>query len=330
MYCELPLYTGPLKEAILDFITFKRSQGYDYGKPILYRLREIDLFFQANGVTRAEIPEETFELWARKRSHESAINHRRRVYVLIGLAKFMRSRGYENIHIGEMAGKPPRSKFVPYIFAKSEIKSIFAVLKNRTLANPYDLELAAFSMMFCVYYGCGLRKTETLNLRIRDIDLSARSIRVMDSKNHVSRLVLMSGSIWQQLSDYCVRFRFACDKDAPLFVQRNGSMFGSGKLYSNYRQVMTEAGIQPRESGKLPRLHDLRHTFCVHTLETMAQKGFDLYVSLPLLTAYLGHNCISETEYYLRLVDENFVSITAASQKYAPNLFPKVGDGIER
>lgn len=288
------------------------------------------MLFKANGITRAEIPEEIFELWAKKRENESAVNHMRRVYVLIGLAKFMVSRGYENIHIGEMAGKSPRSKFVPYIFTRDEIKSIFGVLRGRTLVNPHDSETAAFSMMFCIYYGCGLRKMEILKLKISDIDTSAGSIRIMDSKNHVSRLVIMSESIRQQLSDYCSRFRFACDNDAPLFIQKNGAMFGSYRLYLNYKQVMTEAGIRPRESGKLPRLHDLRHTFCVHNLEAMAQKGFDLYVSLPLLTAYLGHNCISETEYYLRLVDENFVSITAASQKFAPNLFPKVGDGLER
>ena len=329
MYYKIPSCTGPLNEAIHEFVAFKRSQGYDYGKPILYRLREIDLFFKANGVIKAEIPENVFELWAKKRKDESAINHRRRTLVLIAFAKFMASRGYENIYVGDIAGKPPKTRFVPYIFTKDEISSIFAVLRNRTMLNPYDSESAAFSMMFCIYYGCGLRKAEAQKLTVGDIDTTIGSIRIMDSKNHVSRLVLMSESIRQQLFDYCTRFRFGCDKDALLFVQRNCSPFGNYKLYLYYKQVMVEAGISLRESGRLPRLHDLRHTFCVHTLEAMAQKGFDLYVSLPLLTAYLGHNCISETEHYLRLVDENFVSVTSASQKYAPGLFPKVGDGNE-
>ena len=329
MYYEIPPCTGPFNGVIHEFVTFKRSQGYDYGKPMLYRLREIDLFFKTNGVTNAEIPENVFELWAKKRKDESAINHRRRTLVLIAFAKFMASRGYENIHIGEIVGKPPRTRFVPYIFTRDEISAIFAVLRNRTILNPCDSESATFSMMFCIYYGCGLRKSEAQKLKVGDVDSTIGSIRIMDSKNHVSRLVIISESIRQQLFDYCTRFRFGCDKDALLFIQRNGSPFGKHKLYSHYKQVMVEAGVRPRESGRLPRLHDLRHTFCVHTLEAMTQKGFDLYVSLPLLTAYLGHNCISETEYYLRLVDENFASVTAASRKYAPGLFPKVGDGNE-
>jgi len=296
---------------------------------MLYRLREIDLFFKSNGVTHPEIPEAVFELWAKKRERESAINHRRRMLVLIGFSKFMVSRGYENIHVGELAGKPPDTKFVPYIFTRDEIKAIFGALRNRTAQNPYDAEAAAFSMMFCLYYGCGLRKMEALKFKVGDVDTGTGNIRIMDSKNHVSRLVLASDSIRQQLSDYCARFRLGSDKDMPLFILQNGSAFGDYKLYKNYTQVMTEAGIRPRESGRLPRIHDLRHTFCVHTLEAMVQKGFDLYVSLPLLTAYLGHNCISETEYYLRLVDENFTAVTTASQKYAPALFPKVGAAHE-
>jgi integrase len=325
MYYKIPPCTGPFHEVIHEFVSFKRSHGYDYGRPMLYRLREIDLFFKSNGVTSPEIPEAVFELWAKKREQESAVNHRRRVLVLIGFAKFMVSRGYGNVYVGELAGKYSASRFIPYIFTKDEIKAIFAVLRNRIAQNLCDTEAAAFSMLFCLYYGCGLRKMEALKLTMGDIDTVTGNIRIMDSKNHVSRLVLASDSIRQQLSDYCGRFRIGCDKDMPLFILQNGSAFGEYKLYRNYTRVMVEAGIKPRESGRLPRLHDLRHTFCVHTLEAMAQKGFDLYVSLPLLTAYLGHNCISETEYYLRLVEENFSAVTTASQKYAPTLFPKVG-----
>ena len=87
-----------------------------------------------------------------------------------------------------------------------------------------------------------------------------------------------------------------------------------------------DPGIPKRKDARGPRIHDLRHTFCVHTLEQMDKRGFDLYASAPLLCAYLGHKTISETEYYLRLVDENFRDIEEKSRRYAPGLFPKEGD----
>lgn len=61
----------------------------------------------------------------------------------------------------------------------------------------------------------------------------------------------------------------------------------------------------------------------------MQLKGFDLYVSLPLLSVYLGHKHITETEYYLRMLDEHFDGILEKSSAYAPDLFPvsEEGDG---
>lgn len=325
MYYEIPDCTGPLKDVLREYVVFKRSLGYDYGKAILYRLREIDLFFKASGVTKAEITEDMFERWARKRGYEGAVNRRRRVGTLIELSKFMASRGYENVFIGDMAGLPRGNRFIPYIFTRAEIDAIFHVLRSRVQYDPLDTEAATFSMMICLYYGCGLRKTEVQKLKIGDVDTSAGSIRVMESKNRESRLVIVSESIRRQLSSYCSRYRYGFSDGAHLF-EYDGAMFGDYRLYSNYSRTLAAAGIGLRENGKLPRIHDLRHTFCVHTLEAMAQKGFDLYVSLPLLVAYLGHRCIFETEYYLRLVDENFSAVTSASKRYAPSLFPKVGD----
>jgi len=329
MYYDIPEYTGPFKDALYNYVEYKRSLGHDYGKPILYRLREIDLFFKASGVANAEITEDMFELWSRKRDGESAVNRRRRVGALIEFSKFLVSRSYENIYIGTLSGLPPTIRFVPYIFSRVEIATIFDVLQQNIRSSPDDAEMATFAMMICLYYGCGLRKTEAQRLTVRDFNASAGSLRIMDSKNHASRLVLLSETITRQLADYCDRFRIGCSEESLLFTSGKGTMFSNGKLYGRYSRVLALAGISPRENGKLPRIHDLRHTFCVHTLETMVEKGFDLYVSLPLLVAYLGHNCIFETEYYLRLVDENFTDVTTASQNYAPSMFPKVGDLLE-
>jgi integrase len=326
MYCEIPACTGPFKDVISEYVEHKRSLGYDYGRAILYRLREMDLFFKQNGAVKPEIPESMFELWAKKRENESAINHRRRICVLIAFSKFMVARGYPGIHIGELATAPGHERFVPYIFSESEIAAVFAVLKNRNATNPCDSEAATFSAMFCIFYGCGLRKTEVQKLKMGDVNIVTGNIRIANSKGRESRSVFASESVRLLLSEYCERFRLGCGDESYLFPAANGAMFKDGKLYGHYRRTLIEAGIKPRESGRLPRLHDIRHTFCVHALEAMSRKGFDLYTSLPLLVAYLGHRSITETEYYLRLVEENFTSITEASRRYAPTMFPKAGD----
>ena len=54
------------------------------------------------------------------------------------------------------------------------------------------------------------------------------------------------------------------------------------------------------------RLHDLRHTFAVHSLAKMAEEGMDLYCSLPILSTYLGHQSLRATNNYVRLTSEMY------------------------
>jgi integrase len=265
-----------------------------------------------------------FLRWEKRREGESVLNQRKRVAALNTFSKFLAARGLPNIYVGETVPEP-HAQFIPYIFSKAEIAAMFNVFRQQAASG--NTETTTFATMFCLYYGCGLRKTEAQNLRIRDINRNIGSIRILDSKNHVSRLVVASESVTRQIAGYIDRFCVGCAPDAYLFQDGKGGIFRDWKLYDIYRKTMIAAGIRPRENGRLPRLHDLRHTFCIHTLEALGLKGFDLYTSLPLLVAYLGHKCISETEYYLRLVDANFISVTDASKTYAPSLFPEVSDG---
>lgn len=100
-----------------------------------------------------------------------------------------------------------------------------------------------------------------------------------------------------------------------------------GILYKKFHQLLEDARIPPRADGGRQRLHDVRHTFCVRALEQMQEKGFDLYTSLPLLSVYLGHKHITETEYYLRMVEEHFGGILSRTGSYAPDIFPRYEEG---
>jgi integrase len=326
MNCKPLNYTGPFKDVIPGYIDFKRGLGYDYGYVDQYRLHEIDVFFKNHGVVDVAISEELFDAWNTLRENETEANLRRRANKLIAFAKYLKSRGYTDIFMGELPCRYQRSQPNPHVFTQAEIARIFAVAKAKAEDNSNSADYSTFVAMLSLYYCCGLRKTEVQNLLMRDIDFGSGVIRIMNSKNHVSRLVVASESLHGALAQYCNLFCIGRSDDDRIFKSGRSALFSNEKIYRIYHEILSDAGIQPRENGRLPRLHDLRHTFCVHALEAMSKKGFDLYVALPLLVKYLGHNCISETEYYLRLVSENFNAITEKSRAYAPTLFPKAGD----
>jgi len=325
MYYELPEYSGPFRHVIAEYLNFKRSLGYDYGKAKVYRLREIDLFFKARGTTDVMITEEMFEAWTSLRPKEGEANRWNRARALISFSEYLVKRGYKDIFVGELPSRVSPKLFVPYIYTKSEIARLFEAVRVCVLTKPGNHNHATLAVLLLLYYGCGLRKLEAQKLLMRDIDFDSGSIRILDSKNHTSRLVVVSDSARTQLVRYRDCFCFLHDGSDHFFQPVGGQAISDSKLYRLFHETQAIAGIQPRENGYMPRIHDLRHTFCVHTLEAMIEKGFNLYTSAPLLVKYLGHRHLSETEYYLRLVSENFKSVTEKSMAYAPDIFPKVG-----
>ena len=86
-----------------------------------------------------------------------------------------------------------------------------------------------------------------------------------------------------------------------------------------FKQFFKKANIYTNDS-KLPRIHDFRHTFSVHSLQKMIDSGTDIYCALPFLSSYLGHTNIYSTEKYVRLVEECFEELRNANS----NIFPEV------
>ena len=73
---ELPQFTGPFRELIPKYISYKRAQGYKIGDPIVYRLREMDLFFKDRGVMDIRITREMYEEWtSHKPSLKGILSH---------------------------------------------------------------------------------------------------------------------------------------------------------------------------------------------------------------------------------------------------------------
>jgi integrase len=68
------------------------------------------------------------------------------------------------------------------------------------------------------------------------------------------------------------------------------------------RRLLRAAQIAT-QTGRLPRVHDFRHTFAVQALLRWYGAGADVHAKLPLLATYMGHVSIVSTEYYLQFVE---------------------------
>jgi integrase len=173
-----------------------------------------------------------------------------------------------------------------------------------------------------VLYGCGLRLEEALSLRIRDVDLIQGVLHINDTKFRKDRLVPPARPLVVRLQKYAATLG-PRPADAHFFPSpRGGPLHGSG-VYRNYRDLLQRCHIGHGGRGEGPRLHDLRHTFAVHTLLRWYREGADLQARLPVLATYLGHASIDGTQDYLQMTAELYPEIVSRSEAAFSDVIPR-------
>lgn len=318
----LPQFQGPFGELIIEYIGYKRAQGYKLHAPFIYRLREMDLFFHEMGIREIKITREMYDAWTRPKHPEKETTTQKRQLAIRGFASYLATLGYEDIYTGYDDTRIFKRDFIPHVFSKDEINRMFHVLSDLCRNTPgYDSDTFRIAML--LYYCCGFRKSEVQNLKIRDVDLQSGKITVLNGKNDVSRIVVVSDSLLDELQTYHKQYQENAHPEEHFIHGPKSLRYTESMLYGKFHWLLMEAAIPPKPDGGAQRLHDLRHTFCVRALEQMQEKGFDLYTSLPLLSTYLGHKHITETEYYLRMMEDHFGSILEKTASYSPDIFPK-------
>jgi site-specific recombinase XerD len=161
-----------------------------------------------------------------------------------------------------------------------------------------------FSTMLQIAYGCGLRISEVVHLRITDIDAARRVLHIRLAKGGKDRLSPLSTVLLQRLRDYWRKHR---PTDWLFPGAKPGSPLSIGQVQRQFRQTVAAAGITKKAS-----MHTLRHSYATHLLEAG--------VNLLTLQKLLGHNQLSTTALYTHLQQDHLLR-TASPLDTLPALF---------
>lgn len=171
---------------------------------------------------------------------------------------------------------PDRSEFkIPVVFSQADIQTILNACEN----TKHKATLATI-------YSCGLRLSELVNLRIQDIDSTAMTVTIRQSKNNRDRMVVLSEKLLVLLREYFVQY----EPEEYLFEGQSGGKYSDRSVQQVLKQTLVKASINKEGS-----VHTLRHSYATHLIE----QGTDIRFVQELL----GHKNIKTTMIYTHLTD---------------------------
>jgi len=289
-----------LREAVRDYLSMRRGLGFqlrEAGKT----LPDFVSFLERHNARH--ITRELALAWAQQPSKVQPAEWARRLSFVRVFAQY-RSATDPRTEIppqGLLPFHPKRAQ--PYIYSDDEIRRLL----RAALDMPYRFERGKlrpwiFYCLFGLLSVSGLRIGEARNLELRDVDLETAVLTIRGTKFGKTRLVPLHASTCRVLADYIARRQrhWAGRTVAPyLFVSSWGNRVDGGEIHRTFYALSRKIGLRGATDSHGPRLHDLRHRFATNTLVRWYRSGQDPERRLPLLSTYLGHVHVGDTQWYL-------------------------------
>lgn len=299
-----------LYEQYDNYIAFKRASGIKADKEAQV-LRRFVLFAEQwePGVTT--VSKDIAERWATISPEETPANQIQRKGIVQRFANYLLSHGTEAYVYPKYRYEP--TKFVPYIFNNEELAQFFTACDNTR--TPNSIRSHVVELIFRMLYASGMRVSEAINLKVRDVDLEQGVIRINDAKFDKERLLPIHDALLIRIKQYSKKVLTFVGNDSPFFPNSQKGHYSPSGIYHMFRERLWAADISHGGKGNGPRVHDLRHTFSVHCLRRAVLNGDDLSVMLKYLSVYLGHSDTSSTQAYLRLTADMYPDIVCRMEK---------------
>jgi len=177
------------------------------------------------------------------------------------------------------------------VLTQEEVKTLYDCIPDTYPRYNFEIRQEKqyeLKLVFALYYGCGLRRSEGYKLTAKDVDFENRTVFVQQGKCYKDRIVPMSTGVYNELQDYIYNFRSRLKLNHNrLFISDLQMMILRLKYLKN---------ICPNEAirAKHLTLHGLRHSIATHLL----QNG----MSLENIALFLGHSSLDSTQIYTHLI----------------------------
>jgi integrase/recombinase XerD len=216
------------------------------------------------------------------------VNARSQARLISGLRGFFNYLVFEDYmktNPLELIESPRTGRKLPDTLSTQEIDSLIAAID---LSKPEGERNRA---ILETLYGCGLRVSEVINLRLSDLFFEEGFIKVT-GKGNKSRFVPIADVTQKYIMLYREHIRSRQDiqkgHEDTLFLNRRGKQLTRAMIFTIIRQLQAATGLNKKISP-----HTFRHSFATHLLENGAD--------LRAIQQMLGHESITTTEIYVHM-----------------------------
>lgn len=204
----------------------------------------------------------------------------------------------------------PKVRPLPYIYTPEEVAQIVAAAGR--LQRAYPLRRQVYTTLLGLIAATGLRISEALDLRLFDV-LPNGVLHIRQTKFGKTRHVPLHPTVVEALNCYLdVRRRLPVTDD-HVFVSASNRRIAASTVNYTFRRVLQLAGMICA-GRRLPRIHDLRHTFATRALAQCSTQRAAVARHFVALATYLGHADITNTYWYFEATPELMEDMAASAE----------------
>lgn len=317
-----PVFHSKLCAELEAFIIQKRAAGYPYitsAKVLGYFDTMITETFPGSNVLSKEI----CDAWVEECSKLHQNTLLRRVTPVRQFGKYLAGTGKPAYIIP--GGIPHKQiRYDAHIFTETELKAFFASIDQceRSPFAPYRCYVVP--VIFRLLFTCGLRSSEARLLSVRDVDLTTGKIFIRRSKGWEARIIYVSADMLDLLCRYDRIINQYLPGREAFFPNQNGDFYHKSILDIWFHEFWDELPEASAVKGNKPRVHDLRHSYCVYRLNQWVSENADPNALYAYLSEFVGHSNFADTDYYLSLAEPFYPELEARMRPINTTILPEV------
>jgi len=226
----------------------------------------------------------------------SAAQRRNRLLTVRRFALALRAEdGRHEVPPADVFGVTEPRRRKPYIYAPSEIAHLLTAAA--LLGPPGSFTASTYETLFGLLAATGMRVSEALALQVADI--TADGLMIRTTKFQKSRLLPLHETVRAALDRHLQHHARTARPGDSLFTTTSHGPLSYNTVAGAFRRLARSLGLRGEAGKPDARIHDLRHTFAVRSLEGCSPERHAVSRHLLALSTYLGHARVADTYWYL-------------------------------